>query len=363
MNIVVNMIIEWTESDSIAASLERVLWCEPDGESVIVILIEDPKTLPSVRTRGEIESAFIQGIAFRRMVDPYAAFVSLSSDVPAKHLEIRDRAWECICRLIKQEPDIYLGARRKRLIVNDAAASKVPLDKIYKYLRKYWKRGMVKNALLPDYGRCGAPGKERAIKEGGKRGRKPKVVMVDSALAGVNVDEDMKRIFDMAIKRYFNTTEECPLRRAYRQMIENHFNLGYREQDGISIPIMPPAHAMPTFGQFAYWYNKQKNLIHSIVARKGHRAYELRHRPVLGNSTQMAFGPGSIFQIDATVADIYLVCAHDRARIIGRPVVYLCIDVFSRLCVGLYVGLEGPSWLVGMMALANSSTDKVSFCA
>lgn len=361
--IVVNIIIEWMAPDDVAMTLERVLWCDPRGKSVVVIDINDPKALPTIRTREEIESAFAQGSAFRRDVDPYAALAFLPLDTPAKHIELRDKAWEKICRLVTVEPDIYFGNHRKRLILADTVASKAPVDKIYKYLRRFWQRGMTPNALLPDFWKCGASGKGRIAKQGGKLGRKPKLAMVDVKFVGVNVDENMKNIFSMAIKQYFCTTDQHPLRKAYGEMIEKHFNLGYREQGDVQIPIMPPTHMIPTFGQFAYWYSKQKDLIHCIVSRQGRRAYELRHRPVLGSSTQMAFGPGSIFQIDATVADVYLVCSYDRTRIIGRPVVYLCIDVFSRLCVGLYVGLEGPSWLTGMMALANSTADKVAFCA
>ena len=74
------------------------------------------------------------------------------------------------------------------------------------------------------------------------------------------------------------------------------------------------------------------------------------------------FGPGHRYQIDATIADVYLVSSVDNTRIIGRPVVYCVIDVFSRLICGLYIGLEGPSWLGAMMALDNVIEDKVVFC-
>ncbi len=67
--------------------------------------------------------------------------------------------------------------------------------------------------------------------------------------------------------------------------------------------------------------------------------------------------------IDATIADVYLVSSFDRYRIIGRPVVYLIIDVFSRLIVGFSVSLEGPSWLGAILALDNMIADKVEFCA
>ena len=36
--------------------------------------------------------------------------------------------------------------------------------------------------------------------------------------------------------------------------------------------------------------------------------------------------------------------------------------VYSRMIVGLYIGLEGPSWAGAMMALANAASDKVNFC-
>ncbi len=53
---------------------------------------------------------------------------------------------------------------------------------------------------------------------------------------------------------------------------------------------------------------------------------------------------------------------YDRSRIVGRPVLYVVIDVFSRMIVGFYVGFEGPSWVGAMMALANTASDKVAFC-
>jgi putative transposase len=49
-------------------------------------------------------------------------------------------------------------------------------------------------------------------------------------------------------------------------------------------------------------------------------------------------------------------------RIIGRPVIYVVIDVFSNLIVGISVSFEGPSWIGAMLALENMALDKVSFC-
>lgn len=39
------------------------------------------------------------------------------------------------------------------------------------------------------------------------------------------------------------------------------------------------------------------------------------------------------------------------------------MDVFSQMAVGMYVGLEGPSWAGAMMALTNVDTDKKAYYA
>jgi len=82
----------------------------------------------------------------------------------------------------------------------------------------------------------------------------------------------------------------------------------------------------------------------------------------MGTSNSEVWGPGARFQIDATILDVYLLSRIDRRKIIGRPVLYVVIDVYSRMIVGIYIGLEGPSWVAAMMALANAVEDKQSFC-
>ena len=123
------------------------------------------------------------------------------------------------------------------------------------------------------------------------------------------------------------------------------------------------ASIIPSYNQFYYWFKKYEDPQLDISMRKSKKEFELKHRPILSNSTQEADGPGTRFQVDATIADIYLVSSFNRSLIIGRPVVYGIIDVYSRLFTGVYVGLEGPSWIGAMMALDNMITDKVAFCA
>jgi len=70
-----------------------------------------------------------------------------------------------------------------------------------------------------------------------------------------------------------------------------------------------------------------------------------------GNAVHHADGPGSVFEVDATLVDVYLVS--DLQQCIGQPVVYTVTDVFSSMLVGVYVGLEGPSWHEAIRAIEN----------
>jgi hypothetical protein len=74
-------------------------------------------------------------------------------------------------------------------------------------------------------------------------------------------------------------------------------------------------------------------------------------------------GPGAQYQIDATISDIYLLSQFDASNLIGRPVLHIVVDAFSRMVTGVGISLEGAGWNSAMMAIANMATDKVAFCS
>ena len=99
-----------------------------------------------------------------------------------------------------------------------------------------------------------------------------------------------------------------------------------------------------------------------VRTRTPSRIYQKDKRALTSTSGNLNFGPGARYEIDATIADLYLVAEDDPAPIIGRPVLYFVKDVFSRMVVGMYVGLENPSWVAAMVALSNAFSDKTTYC-
>lgn len=352
--IVVNCIICWKDKEQ----TERLLWIDSFREITFTIDIFKNKYSPGIRYINDILEDLNNGTAVLIKEDPWSQVV-LEEDISIKSKNKRDKAWENVSYIINScgEPDVYDSRIRSEYIKKASKRFHVSDRSIYEYLKRYWQRGQTKNSLLPDYHNCGCKGMERNAGER-KRGRPRKAYKGE----GINVDDEIKRIFRLAVKRFYYTTTENSLITAYEQMRKEYYAESYRYENGVKKPILLDSNEVPTFGQFRYWFQKERNLQKEISARTSAKRYHLENRAILGDSTQEALGPGSIYQIDATIADVYLVSRYNKNHIIGRPIVYAVIDVFSRMIVGIYIGLEGPSWAGAMMALINAVTDKVKFC-
>jgi hypothetical protein len=333
----------------------RILWLSEDRQHIYLFNIAT-SAMPESLQFAEVQRLIENGSFLIQENDPYMK-IAQESEINEKERAIRDSIWDAMSAAVTAEPAIYEKKYRGAIIANLESVSGKQRKNLYVYLKKYWKHGKTKNAYLPSYSNCGAPGKERGA-GAAKRGRPAKY-----GSTSVNVDENTRAIFEKAIKKYYHTREEHTLQYAYDMMVADYYARYVTQPDGKKKAVLNPIEQIPTIRQFRYWYHKTHDFKESIARRKGATKFELEHRAVLGKSDHGIMGPGAKYQIDATVGDIYLVSRFNRADIIGRPIIYFIVDVFSRMVAGMYVGLEGPSWAGAMMALANAMSDKVKFCA
>lgn len=359
MNLWVNMLLEWS-NPYLESRIERILWIDQSGTDVVTIEINQPRALPIWQKSLELETEIASQNANILTVDPYATLLRPENTISQKYREFRERAWEVIAPLVESEL-VFHPDSRGTLIKATVERTGRTKATIYSYLRRYWQAGQTKNALLPQFDKRGGKGKQR-LSGTCKRGRPSSLSRIVERPLGVNVDAEIREKFRRGIKLFYENQQGRNLKEAFQLTLEKFFHQGYQMESGVLVPVLPPASELPTFAQFRYWYEKERDCSQSQVARVGQRRFNLSHRAVLGDSTGMAFGPGSLYQIDATIGDIYLVSSLDRTRIIGRPIMYVVIDTFSRLITGFSVSLEGPSWLGAMLALENTTTDKIAFC-
>ena len=313
-------------------------------QHVLWINIDSDKAWPELVRTAEIEQ-WILDESLRRVEDPYQELAALIVEQGSKAQVIRDQRYELIAPLLADE-EIYYRSGRGRLVQSRSDETGTSRKSLYKNLRQYWQRGAMPNALLPDYRKSGGKGQKKVSKK--KLGRPRKT----SPGTGITVDASIEKMFRLVLDRYYLNDKSHSLPYAHRRFIDmfEAANPDVRPED------------YPTITQLRYFYHREYENADRIRLRANKISYQKDIRPLIGTATAGVVGPGSRYEIDATIADVYLLSA-DRQRVIGRPTLYVVVDVFSRMVAGFYIGLENPSYVTAMSALATSMLDKSELCA
>ena len=298
--------------------------------------------------------------------DPWLAVERHEKDLSDAQKKKLEKNWKLLAPLL-EIPKLALFQRSTRgtLIKQIAERELKPTATIYRLLERYWRRGQSKAALIPDFQNQGNRGQSKLAKpDGPKRGRRRRTTRFLDAHPGINITEEIKQKLVQMGREYYEK-ERLSLTKAYEEGLKKYFKIGWIiKTDGSRQEQMPPEHELPTFTQFRYWYSQDRalNFERVQVARLGANEYNLTSRPLSGDASYMASGPGQVFQVDATVPGLYLVSSRNPQLIIGKAVVYGISDTFSRMVVAFWVGLEGPSWAGAIQALVNMTENKVAFC-
>ena len=353
--ILVNSVFKYVDIDN----GERIRIIETDEENAYVVNIDSASSMPKVEKLQQLEEE-IDAEKLVLVKDPFSKILE-DKELTEVQIKKRDLDWQLIEKYWEDNKGkILQKSYRSKVFKRISDESGVSLSTVKKLFSRFWQRGMNKNALLPDYINSGARGKERNL-SGKKVGRPKKADYYGESIEGINITSDVKKHFELSINKYYRNKKKPSLTETYTLMLKDFYSDRYVENNDIKYKVWDES-LIPSYQQFYYWFRKTKDVQKDIVFRESEKEFNLKHRQLLSNSTQETDGPGTRFQVDATIADIYLVSSLNRNRVIGRPVVYAIIDVFSRMITGIYVGLEGPSWIGAMMALDNMIADKVQFC-
>ena len=315
------------------------------GTQLVWIDMEDPKAFPSLVSADDLMKA-IDDETLSRAKDPYAELTMEMPEQGSTAQIKRDNNYALV-RKVADAPEYYDRKTLTARIKDVLATEKISKPYLYKLLRRYWQRGQTPNAMLPDYKKSGGKGKRRLAPDK-KLGRPRKFTPGIGAI----IDAQSERLFRMAIDKYLLKDKGCSFpyaHRRFKDLYEQYF------------PDIEESE-MPTRRQMQHFYQSEYQLPETLRKRTSSIEYNKDVRPMSSTANVDAPGPGSRYEIDATIADIYLVSDSDRRNIVGRPVIYFVIDVFSRMITGLYVGFENASYPAALQALVVSMTDKVQLC-
>ena len=221
--------------------------------------------------------------------------------------------------------------------------------------------GFHESSLRSGLHRCGAPGISRPCDPGGRRkaGRKTVKQFIarkfgeDIPPQQPGISTDWRNKILAADKRIPTPKPKMPER--VTAIIDSGFVTRYRHENGALVAIDPQLGEYPNRRQIQRVLEKEIPRLQRLLERttKGHFLRSLRR--LIARNWQGVSGPGHTWAIDSTIGDIFLRSSVNRAWIIGRPVVYVVVDVWSTAVVGFYVCLRGPSWDTAKVALFSSA--------
>lgn len=349
LKILENTIINFKKADG-SEILERILWISSDRSEVVLVNIdnEDQMVFPYFRGYNDLESQIDEGYARIIRIDPDIRMLAPEESYLQKHMASRDRKWEIIKDIVHQEPEIYIDKSRGKLVRDTCEKHEIAKKLVYDYLKRFWFYGKSINGLLNNYYACGYP--ETADRKANP-GRKP-----ESGSGYIITDEDKEK-FKKAIDNIYS--EGTSLSATYKQMQQEEYNEGYYRKHGVKVPVVNPENC-PSERQFRYWFENEYGKKQKTEKRYGKRKAEMNARALVGNPAEDIQGPGALYEIDSTPADVLLL-ANDRKTVIGRAHVYFTKDIMSRIIAGMHV-CRNEAWEEAMVALENASSDKVEYC-
>jgi hypothetical protein len=375
MQLAVNKLIQWHNETNETQWIERVLFLDLSTSKVAVINAETEDALPYFRSLSEIETAIETESAILLQSDLFAPPRLTEDDLDSpkfkKFKEHRDKAFQIIAPLFTGEAAERMLFVKDRALLIETRIKEIadwPKDQrvskqiIYRYCRRWWQGGQVNNTLFPRYLNCGAKrDKPRNVTK--KLGRRSSITLREGKVTGANMTPEWLKAITLGGKLFYEHRAKPSYKHAYSQTLNRFFIKDKVIERGKEVIILPDPNRgeIFTLRQFIYHYGFNRDLKHATFKRAGAKRFNLTHRELVGNSS--APGPGALYQIDATIADVYLLSRYGGNRLIGRPVIWVVIDVFSRMIVGYCIRLEGEGWLGLQLALENTTADKVAVCA
>lgn len=208
--------------------------------------------------------------------------------------------------------------------------------------------------------RCGAPGEARPCDPGGRKkaGRKTNKERLARDF-GIFVESEqpgMSSLWRSAIiaadKHIPSPKPDMPER--VQMIVDSAFVKRFRQENGKLVPIDPKLGEYPNPRQIQRVLEKSIPKLQRLLERTTRGHFKRSLRGLVARCWKGVVGPGHTWAIDSSIADVYLRSSVNRAWIIGRPIVYIIVDVWSTAIVGFYVCLDGPSWDMAKVALFSA---------
>lgn len=246
-----------------------------------------------------------------------------------------EKAYETIRPIILKPALLFDQPTLKESVLTLSKGNDKLRRQIRRWLSRFWRRGQTIFALQSERG-TNSTKKTYTSARPGPRSTKQ-----------VAVTEEIKKLFDEVCKQKLLKHPPLSVPQAYSCFLQLWLAESGRTVDNA-----------PTLRQFRYFFTRNYPAQKRRRAAAGDIAYNKDVRQLRGTVFNIVPGIGYIYEIDSTVADINLVSAIDRNKIVGRPILYVVTDVFSGMITGVWTTFENAQFIVAADALFAAISPK-----
>jgi hypothetical protein len=330
--------------------LVRVIDTVGTEEVILIPVGEKANSSPfAVSYRDWLE--YLRSGVLRKTTDPYLNFSSVARDLTEGAAERYKRVLEVTGTLARDPSLLHSPKRLAKAIANIAQSKGRNCRTIKRWVCEWLRFGRNPAAVVRVFLERDPDQSVSPQATGRKRGIKGRVPEFVSDVPSPEVMDKIKDAWDLYIVKQQKKWSD-----AYHDMLIEMYGMPGEafSPDGMGYfldPDLIEKYRAPTWPQARYRFRQLKR-----VAFKADSELPQGQR---GRATDGAFGPG-FFEIDATHFQVQLVSRLTKGKLVGRPTVYLIVDIFSDAIVGYAVTLENPSWATAALALYNCFSDKAA---
>lgn len=296
-------------------------------------------------------------------------------EIPEKYVIDRDKALDAISPLVYNDENLnrYLFGDPSGILDQLTSRSNRSKKYIATCINRYFRYGGFKNSVMPQYFNCGKnytlPKEPKILKNNeiclkSKRGRPTKYGTPHRGITQKDIDqiERFSKKIPNGERQIIQKLYESYCKEFHTTYITVKYSDEGQPQKPIAI-LDKPNHLISE-PSFRRQLKKFVPNIEFIRKEVGSIAYERDHKGKTGLAREGLRGAASRYEIDATVADVYIryPFTNECNLATGRPIIFLVADTYSSMIVGVHVSFSGPNWAGASQALFNAMTDKVSFC-
>lgn len=169
------------------------------------------------------------------------------------------------------------------------------------------------------------------------------------------------KIFNKYLNSYL-THEVKSIVNAYSDMIDDKYSTIVKTADKngnlVSVRIILPAGQRPSIRQFRYYVLSHTNMEQREIAKKTERIVRNNERVHTGTVMSGVDGPCHYVEMDAQEMDIALVSSEYNDIPVGRPIIYVIIDVMSEIILGVSLAMDNNSIVGCTNCFINLVEDK-----